>query len=63
MDAGLAQTKPASSLLMLPSWLSNLPTGCETGDVLAIDMGGTSFRVMHASLSTACGVVVRVMNP
>jgi hexokinase len=59
MKAGLAHAKEPSSLLMLPSCLSELPTGNETGDVIAIDMGGTSFRVMYAVLGAARGQVVR----
>jgi hexokinase len=49
----------SSSLLMLPSWLSALPSGHETGAVLAIDFGGTSFRVMHVVLAPGKGEVVR----
>jgi hypothetical protein len=45
----------STSLLMLPSWLSELPTGHETGGVLAIDFGGTSFRVMYVVLGRDVG--------
>ena len=59
MHAGLRQDKDKSSLLMLPSWLSHLPTGSECGSVLAVDCGGTSFRVLHAVLGADRSVVVR----
>jgi hexokinase len=38
------------SLKMIPSYVTQLPTGDETGSVLALDMGGSNFRVLHASL-------------
>lgn len=65
MRAGLGQGTPDShptaplmpSLLMLPSWLSALPSGDETGSALAVDFGGTSFRVMHVVLGTGAGAV------
>lgn len=49
MGQGLAGSSE-STMLMLPSWLPSLPTGHETGTVLAVDFGGTSFRVMEVVL-------------
>ncbi|NCC25134.1 MAG: hypothetical protein EOM25_08025 [Deltaproteobacteria bacterium] len=50
MEAGLSgQT---SSLRMLPSFLSR-PRGTETGRYLALDLGGTNFRVLEVSLDGA----------
>ena len=71
MRAGLAQsgaecdtrTPLQPSLLMLPSWLSALPSGDETGGTLAVDFGGTSFRVMHAVLGAATGAVRAFSSP
>ena len=60
VKAGLAQDRENSTLLMLPSWLSELPTGLEAGDAIAIDVGGTSFRVMHVELGGERSAVVRV---
>ncbi len=35
----------AATVRMLPSYVTNVPTGQETGDYLALDLGGTNFRV------------------
>ncbi|KAK5698060.1 N-acetylglucosamine kinase 1 [Elasticomyces elasticus] len=35
----------ASEISMLPSYLHTLPTGRETGDFLALDVGGSTFRI------------------
>jgi hexokinase len=45
MDAGLASAG-TSSLLMIPTHLTAAPTGRETGSFLALDLGGTNFRVL-----------------
>ncbi len=45
MDAGLASAG-TSSLLMIPTHLTAAPTGRETGSFLAVDLGGTNFRVL-----------------
>ena len=58
LRAGLQKDKEASSLLMAPSFLWNLPNGTETGSVLALDLGGTSFRVMHVVLGQSPSEVV-----
>lgn len=31
---------------MLPSFVRNIPNGTEQGDYLALDLGGTNFRVI-----------------
>lgn len=46
-------------MLMLPSYITRLPDGHEAGDVYAIDLGGTNFRVMRAQLSDARSEMVR----
>ena len=48
MEEGLAG-RP-SSLKMLPSFVASLPSGSESGAVLALDMGGTNFRVARFEL-------------
>lgn len=53
MDLGLSDneaTRERSSLKMLPSFVCALPDGSETGDVLALDLGGTNFRVLVVTL-------------
>lgn len=41
----------SSNISMLPSYQHTLPTGFETGDFLALDVGGSTFRVALVSLS------------
>lgn len=61
MFKGLQGDTTNSTLLMLPSWLPSLPSGEESGAVLAVDFGGTSFRVMQVILGTDVGDVVRLL--
>ena len=49
MDAGLASAG-TSSLLMIPTHLTSVPTGKETGSYLALDLGGTNFRVLKVGM-------------
>jgi hypothetical protein len=49
MDAGLASAG-TSSLLMIPTHLTSVPTGKETGSYLALDLGGTNFRVLKVCI-------------
>lgn len=46
-----------STLMMLPSMVDLLPTGHETGEFFAIDIGGTNFRVLYVRLSPSVGEV------
>ncbi|MFH4981251.1 hypothetical protein AB6A40_007960, partial [Gnathostoma spinigerum] len=47
MEKGLSETEaPRSSLKMLPSFVRAVPNGTEQGDFLALDLGGTNFRVL-----------------
>lgn len=39
---------------MFPTWVFGAPTGSETGDYLALDMGGTNLRVCLVSLLGGC---------
>jgi len=49
MKQGLSGTQE-SPMLMLPTHLSKLPSGAETGSYLALDLGGTNFRVLKVTL-------------
>jgi len=49
MKEGLSGTQE-SPMLMLPTHLSKLPSGEETGSYLALDLGGTNFRVLKVTL-------------
>jgi len=53
LSAGLKAEVQANGkhCLMLPSFVTQLPDGTEQGDVYAIDIGGTNFRVMYVKLS------------
>ncbi|NWH32575.1 HXK3 protein, partial [Chloropsis hardwickii] len=47
MDKGLCkETNPSASVRMLPTYVSHTPDGTERGDFLALDLGGTNFRVL-----------------
>eukprot|EP00802_Teleaulax_amphioxeia_P008016 Tamp_08024.p1 GENE.Tamp_08024~~Tamp_08024.p1 ORF type:complete len:459 (+),score=112.67 Tamp_08024:135-1379(+) len=48
MARGLAGEE--SDLKMLPSFVTELPTGKEAGTVYALDLGGTNFRVLRVVL-------------
>ncbi|MEW5316744.1 MAG: hypothetical protein WDW38_008095 [Sanguina aurantia] len=53
MEEGLSRRMPEDGkhVLMLPTYVTRLPDGFESGDCYAIDMGGTNFRVMYVRLS------------
>ncbi|XP_061115711.1 hexokinase-4 isoform X1 [Conger conger] len=47
MDRGLRlETHDKASVKMLPTYVRSTPEGSEVGDFLALDLGGTNFRVM-----------------
>uniref|UniRef100_A0A8D0GNH2 Hexokinase-3 n=1 Tax=Sphenodon punctatus TaxID=8508 RepID=A0A8D0GNH2_SPHPU len=47
MELGLAkETNVIASTRMLPSYVRSIPDGSERGDFLALDLGGTNFRVL-----------------
>eukprot|EP00798_Chlamydomonas_sp_ICE-L_P007476 gene7476-621_t len=60
LESGLTQDVEVDGkhCLMLPTFITQLPDGMETGEVYAIDVGGTNFRVMHVKLSTDRSKVV-----
>lgn len=49
LDKGLS--KKGGNIPMIPGWVLDFPTGQETGDYLAIDLGGTNLRVVLVTLS------------
>uniref|UniRef100_A0A915PIY3 Phosphotransferase n=1 Tax=Setaria digitata TaxID=48799 RepID=A0A915PIY3_9BILA len=52
MEKGLSdQPGVKSCLKMLPSFVRAIPNGTEKGDYLALDLGGTNFRVMLIRLN------------
>ncbi|XP_042311144.1 hexokinase-3 isoform X2 [Sceloporus undulatus] len=47
MEKGLSkETHSTATVRMLPTYVRNLPDGTERGDFLALDLGGTNFRVL-----------------
>eukprot|EP00878_Enallax_costatus_P020038 GHUV01021167.1.p1 GENE.GHUV01021167.1~~GHUV01021167.1.p1 ORF type:complete len:457 (+),score=164.86 GHUV01021167.1:206-1576(+) len=56
MRSGMEKAN-SSSVLMLPTFVLNLPTGEEKGSCYAIDIGGTNFRVVYYKLSDKRGQV------
>uniref|UniRef100_A0A8D2Q696 Phosphotransferase n=1 Tax=Varanus komodoensis TaxID=61221 RepID=A0A8D2Q696_VARKO len=47
MEKGLSKvTNNQASVRMLPTFVCHLPDGSEEGDFLALDLGGTNFRVL-----------------
>uniref|UniRef100_A0A4W3I404 Hexokinase-2 n=1 Tax=Callorhinchus milii TaxID=7868 RepID=A0A4W3I404_CALMI len=52
MERGLGRdTNPTSSVKMLPTFVRSTPDGTESGDFLALDLGGTNFRVLRVKVS------------
>jgi hexokinase len=51
MQSGLCKDSD-SSLKMLPSHLTASATGAEVGEFLALDLGGTNFRVLKVCNQT-----------
>lgn len=48
LDKGLS--KQGGNIPMIPGWVMEYPTGKESGDYLAIDLGGTNLRVVLIKL-------------
>ncbi|XGW22865.1 hypothetical protein V3C99_005245 [Haemonchus contortus] len=52
MEEGLAkETAKTAAVKMLPSYVRAVPNGKECGDFMALDLGGTNFRVLLIRLS------------
>jgi hexokinase len=51
MSAGLSpSTHKQAAVKMFPTYVRNIPNGTEIGQVLALDLGGTNFRVLLIDL-------------
>lgn len=51
METGLSPaTHKTADVKMFPTYVRNLANGTETGKVLALDLGGTNFRVLLVDL-------------
>lgn len=45
-------THEEADVKMFPTYVRSLPTGTERGDILALDLGGTNFRVLLVNLNS-----------
>uniref|UniRef100_A0A8C2T3R1 hexokinase n=1 Tax=Coturnix japonica TaxID=93934 RepID=A0A8C2T3R1_COTJA len=51
MVKGLGRdTNPTATVKMLPSFVRSLPDGSESGDFLAVDLGGSQFRALEVKV-------------
>ncbi|XP_070595033.1 hexokinase-3 isoform X2 [Erythrolamprus reginae] len=63
MDNGLLKAASRKSCLrMLPTFVSYLPDGSERGDYLALDLGGTNFRVLMVQVKSQEEGGVHIIN-
>ncbi|MEE6479818.1 hypothetical protein FKM82_012383 [Ascaphus truei] len=53
MDIGLQKsTQPTATVKMLPTYVRATPDGTERGDFIALDLGGTNFRVLYVQVDS-----------
>ncbi|KAK2118503.1 Hexokinase-3 [Saguinus oedipus] len=52
----------ASSLRMLPTYVRATPDGSERGDFLALDLGGTNFRVLLVRVTTCVQITSQIYS-
>ena len=51
MEKGLSpETHSKADIKMFPSFVRQIPDGTESGEILALDLGGTNFRVLLINL-------------
>ncbi|XP_067092226.1 hexokinase-1-like isoform X2 [Osmerus mordax] len=63
MDIGLAKnTQDKATVKMLPSFVRSTPDGTENGDFLALDLGGTNFRVLLVKIRSGKRRTVEMHN-
>ncbi|KAI1901089.1 hypothetical protein AGOR_G00056540 [Albula goreensis] len=63
MDRGLSRdTNPTAAVKMLPTFVRSTPDGTEKGDFLALDLGGTNFRVLLVKVSANGKQTVEMEN-
>nr|XP_020663659.1 putative hexokinase HKDC1 isoform X1 [Pogona vitticeps]XP_020663661.1 putative hexokinase HKDC1 isoform X3 [Pogona vitticeps] len=56
------ETQPTASVKMLPTFVCGMPDGTEKGKFLALDLGGTNFRVLLVKLRSGRSKSVRMYN-
>uniref|UniRef100_A0A8C1EG86 Hexokinase-2 n=1 Tax=Cyprinus carpio carpio TaxID=630221 RepID=A0A8C1EG86_CYPCA len=63
LERGLKKdTHPTASVKMLPTYVYRTPDGTERGKYLALDLGGTNFRVLVVKIRTGMRNSVRMYN-
>ncbi|KAJ7324256.1 hypothetical protein JRQ81_017276 [Phrynocephalus forsythii] len=56
------ETQPTASVKMLPTFVRGMPDGTEKGKFLALDLGGTNFRVLLVKIRSGRSKSVRMYN-
>uniref|UniRef100_A0A8C6LF92 Hexokinase-2 n=1 Tax=Nothobranchius furzeri TaxID=105023 RepID=A0A8C6LF92_NOTFU len=52
MENGLGRdTNPTAAVKMLPTFVRSIPDGSEKGDFIALDLGGSSFRILRVKVT------------
>ncbi|XP_031435293.1 hexokinase-1 isoform X2 [Clupea harengus] len=52
MEKGLSKdTNPTATVKMLPTFVRSIPDGSEKGDFIAVDLGGSNFRILRVKVS------------
>ncbi|XP_078499335.1 hexokinase-1 isoform X2 [Lissotriton helveticus] len=52
MENGLSRDfNPTASVKMLPTFVRSIPDGTEKGDFIALDLGGSNFRILRVKVS------------
>ena len=51
-----SESHPTADIKMFPTYVRALPDGTERGDILALDLGGTNFRVLLINLDK--GIII-----
>ncbi|KAM4749480.1 hexokinase-3 isoform 1-T2 [Rhinophrynus dorsalis] len=63
MDIGLCkETHPDAVVKMLPTYVRATPDGTERGDFIALDLGGTNFRVLYVHVGKREDVGVQIVS-
>uniref|UniRef100_A0A8C6IJY2 Hexokinase-2 n=1 Tax=Mus spicilegus TaxID=10103 RepID=A0A8C6IJY2_MUSSI len=63
MEMGLRkETNSRATVKMLPSYVRSIPDGTEHGDFLALDLGGTNFRVLLVKIRSGKKRTVEMHN-
>ncbi|XP_035255802.1 hexokinase HKDC1 isoform X3 [Anguilla anguilla] len=63
MERGLRKdTHSTASVKMLPTYIYSIPNGTETGKYLALDLGGTNFRVLVVNIRSGLHKSVHMDN-